>query len=170
MAITSEHAGRTYPATEPYQVSRAKIHEFARAIGDDNPSYGGPNPIAPPTFAFVIASTAWEAMFADPELELRLERIIHGEQRFTYDRPLRAGDEVVGVLTLDKIRLRGPMEFITTSVAVRTVAGEPVCTVTANLIHNREVAAAKDPAAKDPAAKESAKSTASDAAAEEAAR
>ncbi|MEA5155702.1 FAS1-like dehydratase domain-containing protein [Raineyella sp.] len=147
MAITSEHAGRSYPATEPYQVSRAKVHEFARAIGDDNPSYGGPNPIAPPTFAFVIASTAWEAMFADPELELRLERVIHGEQKFRYDRPLRAGDEVVGVLTLDKVRVRGPMEFVTTSVDVSTVAGEQVCTVTAQLIHNREVPAPKEPKA-----------------------
>lgn len=154
MAITTEHAGRSYPATAPYRVSRAKIHEFARAIGDDNPSYGGPNPIAPPTFAFVIASTAWEAMFADPELEVRLERMIHGEQRFTYDRPLRAGDEVVGVLTLDKVRLRGPMEFITTSVDVRTVAGEHVCTVTAQLIHNREATAPKGSAPRAAAAEE----------------
>lgn len=140
MAITSEHAGRTYPATEPYQVSRAKIHEFARAIGDDNPSYAGPNPVAPPTFAFLVASTAWEAMFADRELGLALHRIIHGEQNFTYTRPLRAGDEVVGHLTIDQVRVRGTMEFVTTTVAVRTTTDEPVCTVTAQLIHNREAA------------------------------
>lgn len=147
MSITSEHAGRTYPATEPYQVSRAKIREFARAIGDDNPSYAGPNPLAPPTFAFVVASNAWEAMFADEELELALQRTIHGEQSFDYTRALRAGDEVVGTLSLDKVRVRGSMEFITTTVDVRTTAGEPVCTVTAQLIHNRPDATAKEVAA-----------------------
>lgn len=145
MAITSEHAGRTYPATEPYQVSRAKIREFARAIGDDNPSYAGPNPLAPPTFAFVIASDAWESMFADPELEIALHRTIHGEQRFDYVRPLRAGDQVVGRLAIDKVRVRGTMEFITTTVDVRTTDDEPVCTVTAQLIHNRpDVPTAKE--------------------------
>lgn len=144
MAITPEHAGRTYPATEPYQVSRAKIREFARAIGDDNPSYAGPNPVAPPTFAFVVASNAWEAMFGDVELDLALRRVIHADQRFTYVRALRAGDEVVGRLTIDQVRVRGTMEFITTTVDVRTTGDEPVCTVTAQLIHNRQDAIAKE--------------------------
>lgn len=137
MAITPEHAGRTYPATEPYQVSQAKIREFARAIGDDNPAYDGPEAVAPPTFAFVVASTAWEAMFADEELELALHRIVHGDQQFVYHRPLRAGDEVVGVLTLDKVRSRGPVDMITTSVDIRTTHDEPVCTARAQLVHNR---------------------------------
>lgn len=137
MAITTEHAGRTYPPTEPYQVSQAKISEFARAIGDDNPAYRGPEAMAPPTFAFVVASTAWQAMFDDAELGLALHRIVHGDQTFTYHRPLRVGDEVVGILTLDRVRVRGPVDMITTSVEVRTTADEPVCTVTAQLIHNR---------------------------------
>lgn len=143
MAITSQHAGRTYPATEPYQVSRAKIREFARAIDDDNPSYAGPNPVAPPTFAFVVASNAWEAMFGDEELDIALRRVIHADQKFVYTRALRAGDEVVGLLTIDKVRVRGAMEFITTTVDVRTTGHEPVCTVTATLIHNRPEASAR---------------------------
>lgn len=143
MAITSQHAGRTYPATEPYQVSRAKIREFARAIGDDNPSYAGPNPVAPPTFAFVVASNAWEAMFCDEELDIALRRVIHADQKFVYSRALRAGDEVVGLLSIDKVRVRGAMEWITTTVDVRTTGDEPICTVTATLIHNRPDAPAK---------------------------
>ena len=54
-------------------------------------------PIAPPTFAAVIAADAWEAMFADEELGLALRRIVHGDQRFTLraraaSRGPRAGD------------------------------------------------------------------------------
>ena len=47
MAISEVHAGRSYPATAPYQVSAAKIAEFASALGDDSPSYRGAEPIAP---------------------------------------------------------------------------------------------------------------------------
>lgn len=49
MPITAEHAGRRYPAAPPYEVSRAKIAEFATAIRDDNPAYFSDSPIAPPT-------------------------------------------------------------------------------------------------------------------------
>ena len=57
MAITEAHAGRRYPPNDPYQVSAAKIAEFATALGDDNPRYRGDSPIAPPTFAVVIAAS-----------------------------------------------------------------------------------------------------------------
>ena len=45
--------------------------------------------------AAVLAARAWGAMFADPELDVALHRTIHGDQRFTWLRPLRAGDVVV---------------------------------------------------------------------------
>ena len=72
MPITSEHAGRSYPPTAPYEVSAAKIAEFARAIGDDNPAYLTEAPLAPPTFIAVVAKDAWETMFADEDLGLAL--------------------------------------------------------------------------------------------------
>ena len=57
MPISPEHVGRSYPATKPYRVSRAKIAEFATALGDQNPAYfDEDSPIAPPTFAAVIAA------------------------------------------------------------------------------------------------------------------
>ena len=58
MPITAEHVGRRYPAAPPYVVSRAKIAEFAEAVRDDNPAYRGDHPVAPPTFAAVIAAQA----------------------------------------------------------------------------------------------------------------
>src|SRR5690242_10561939 len=63
VAVNTDYVGRTYPASEPYEVSRVKIAEFAAAIGDRNPLYrdraeaqaaGYPDVIAPPTFPIVI--------------------------------------------------------------------------------------------------------------------
>ena len=140
MAISGLHAGRSYPATDPYHVSAAKIAEFATALGDDSPRYRGEDPIAPPTFIAVISSPAWQQMFDDPELELSLPRIVHGDQRFSYVRPLRAGDVVTGTLTIDKVRARGAVEIIAASVQVTTVDGEPVCTAQASFLHSRGTA------------------------------
>jgi acyl dehydratase len=141
MAISEEHAGRSYPPTEPYVVSAAKIAEFAAAIGDPNPAYAGSEPIAPPTFVAVISSAAWQSMFDDPDLGLALRRIVHADQRFRYARPLRAGDSVRAQLTIDKVRTRGEADIVVSSVEVRTVDGEPVCTATATFFHSREAAA-----------------------------
>jgi acyl dehydratase len=139
--ITPEHAGRSYPATAPYEVSAAKIAEFARALGDDNPAYFSRTPLAPPTFVFVLASAAWDAMFADEELGLALQRVVHGDQRFTYERLLRAGDEVQARLRIDKVRSRGATDIVSCSVRIETIDGELVCTAESTFAHTREEAA-----------------------------
>ena len=142
MPISEEHVGRSYPATAPYQVSRAKIAEFAAALGDAaNPAYAGTDPIAPPTFAVVLAAAAWDAMFDDPDLELSLSRTVHADQRFAWQRPLRAGDEVTATLRIEKVRARGPMAIITIAVDLATAAGEELCTATSTLMLTQEAAA-----------------------------
>ena len=138
MTITADHAGRRYPPTAPYEVSAAKIAEFARALGDHSPAYTGEQPIAPPTFVAVISSAAWESMFDDPELGLALRRIVHGDQRFNYTRPLRPGDRVTASLTIDKVRVRGTADIISSSVRVEDQAGELVCLASATFFHSRE--------------------------------
>ena len=137
MPISEAHAGRSYPPTPVYEVTALKIAEFAAALGDDNPAYYGDVPVAPPTFAAVIAGAAWHGMFADPELELELDRIVHGDQRFTYLRPLRAGDRVTAILTIDKVRVRGAAEIISSAVDVRDASGELACTAAATFVHTR---------------------------------
>lgn len=141
MPISEAHVGKTYPPTDPYVVSAAKIAEFAAALGDENPAYQGPDAVAPPTFAVLLSAAAWGAIFTDPELALALSRTIHGDQRFDWERPLRTGDEVQATLTITKFRSRGAAEWITIAVALDTTAGERVCTATSTLLHNREEAA-----------------------------
>lgn len=141
MPISEAHVGRTYPATPGYEVSRAKIAEFAAALGDGaNPAYAGDTPIAPPTFAVLLSSAAWGALFDDPELGISLSRTVHGDQRFTWARPLRAGDEVTATMRIDQVRLRGPMAIVTVSVQLATTAGENLCTATSTLVHTAEAA------------------------------
>jgi acyl dehydratase len=113
MPLDVSFVGRTYPPTEPYEVGREKIREFADAIGDPNPAYrdreaaksiGHPDVIAPPTFAIVVTIRASRQVIADPELGLDYSRVVHGEQRFVHARPIRAGDSLTTVLSVEDIR------------------------------------------------------------------
>src|SRR5215470_10587894 len=137
VAVNTDYLGRTFPATEPYEVSRVKIADFAEAIGDPNPLYtdaaaakaaGYPDVIAPPTFPIVITMAASRAAIGDPGLGINYAMVVHGEQRFTYSRPLHAGDMVVAQSTISGIREVGSMTMVTTETEIRTLDGEHVCT------------------------------------------
>jgi acyl dehydratase len=143
VGINKDYLGRTFPATAPYEVSRVKIAEFAEAIGDPNPVFrdraaaeaaGYPDVIAPPTFPIVIAMAASGRAVADPGLGLNYAMVVHGEQRFEYSRPLRAGDVVTAQSTISGIRELGALTMFTTETQIRTVGGEHVCTCINTLV------------------------------------
>jgi acyl dehydratase len=152
MALDQSFAGRTYPPTAPYAVGREKIREFADAIGDPNPVYrdraaaealGHPDVIAPPTFPIVLSMRAAHQVVLDPELGLDYSRVVHGEQRFVYHRPVRAGDELVVVVTVESIRSAAGNDIMTTRGDVSTTAGEPVVTAYSTLVSRGTAAPAE---------------------------
>ncbi|GGU00581.1 MaoC family dehydratase N-terminal domain-containing protein [Actinomadura sp. NPDC048955] len=134
MALNRDFIGRSFPPSEPYEVSRVKIREFADAIGDRNPLYrdreaakaaGYPDVIAPPTFPIVVS--LGNPGLADPDLGLNYAMVVHGEQRFEYTRPLRAGDVITCTSTITEIRSIGNNEKMVVETEIATVEGEPVC-------------------------------------------
>ena len=142
MAINPDYVGRTYEPTEPYEVSRVKIAEFATAIGEPSPlcrdreaaqAAGYPDVIAPPTFAIVVSMAGSARVTFDPGLGVNYAMIVHGEQSFEHARPLHAGDVVVTQSTIESIRSVGSMTLLTTATQIRTVDGEHVCTARSTL-------------------------------------
>ena len=143
MALNPEYVGRVFGPGEPYEVSRVKIAEFADAIGersllcrdaDAAVKAGYPDVIAPPTFAIVISMASTHLIQEDPGLGLDYSMVVHGEQHFTYARPLHAGDVVVATSTVESIRAIGGMSMMTTSTDIATVDGEHVCTAKSVLV------------------------------------
>jgi acyl dehydratase len=138
------YAGRRYPPSEPYLVGREKIREFADAIGAGDAAYRDPaaaavdlghrDVIAPPTFPIVLTMAANYSIGADPGLGLDLSRVVHGEQRFAYTRPVTAGDRLVCTSTIEKIMSRGGHDFLTTRTDIATDDGEPVVSVWTRLV------------------------------------
>jgi acyl dehydratase len=143
MPLDPSFVGRSYPPTAPYQVGREKIREFAAAIGDANPAYtdveaaralGHPDLVAPPTFAIVLSLGASHLVVKDPALGLDYSRVVHGEQRFSYTRPIVAGDELSVIVTVEKIRSMAGSDIITTRGDIVTTDGETVCSAYSTLV------------------------------------
>ncbi|WP_035848081.1 MaoC family dehydratase N-terminal domain-containing protein [Kitasatospora azatica] len=143
MALDPSFIGRTYPPTEPYEVGREKIREFAVAVGDPNPAYtereaakalGHPDVIAPPTFPFVLTYAAAAQVVEDPELGLDFSRVVHGDQKFAYTRPLRAGDRVRVEIAIDNIKSLAGNDVLTVRGEVVEESGEHVVTSIMTLV------------------------------------
>jgi acyl dehydratase len=143
MPINRDYIGHTFPPTDPYEVSRVKIREFADAIGDPNPVYrdreaarssGHPDVVAPPTFPIVFTLSDAGSVLTTPDLGLDFSMVVHGEQRFVYERPIYAGDSVVCESTITDVRAAGRNELMTIETEVKTVGGDHVCTAYNSLV------------------------------------
>jgi hypothetical protein len=141
---------------ERFPIEEGHIASFARAIGDANPAYYGPDAVAPPTF--VQSSAQW-----DPDYYLRpaigghwwgsgrepggapppppgSESLgggkgtgLHAEQHYDYARPLRVGDVLTATVRPGKTwekegRRAGKLVFAEQITEYRDQNGELVVT------------------------------------------
>jgi acyl dehydratase len=143
VALNQDYVGRVFGPGEPYEVSRVKIADFADAIGEPSEycrdreaaqKAGYPDVIAPPTFAMVVSMDSTAQVEADPGLGLDYSMVVHGEQSFTYSRPLHAGDVVVATTTVESIRALRAVSMLVTSTDISTVDGEHVCTAKSTIV------------------------------------
>jgi N-terminal half of MaoC dehydratase len=128
MPIDESLVGREFPPTRPYAVSEEKVREFAGALGA---SYDGGR--APATFPIVLAFDAMNAFLEAEQIDLF--RIVHGEQRFAYERPVVPGDVLSATLTVASLRQIGGNDILGTRSLVTDADGALVCTTTATLVH-----------------------------------
>jgi acyl dehydratase len=141
--MNPDFIGRSYPPSAPYLVGREKVREFARALGEIDELYfdvdaararGFSDVVAPPTYAIRLSMAAAENVVMDPDLGLDYTRVVHGDQRFEYARPIVAGDELVATVTIDGIRSAAGNDILTTRAEIRTVSGELVVTSHSTLV------------------------------------
>ncbi len=143
MAVNADFVGRTYPPSGPYAVDAAALSAFAEAVGSSDPVHrsaqaaqaaGYRDVIAPPTFAVTLAQECDRQLIEDPEAGIDFSRVVHGEQRFIHHRPITAGDEVLGTLSVDSVRETGGHAMVTTRTELATTTGEALCTSTSTIV------------------------------------
>lgn len=143
MAVNEAIVGKTYPPLEPYLVGREKVREFARAVRsspganldpDAAQASGFSDVVAPPTFTVILQERALQLLLEDPEAGIDYSRIVHGDQRFDYSRPIVAGDELHASVTVTKVQSLGGHSMVTSETVVNDVNGQHLVTATSTLV------------------------------------
>ena len=143
MPVNASFEGRTYPPGAPYQVGREHIRDFAQVLGAHSPLHhdvdaaraaGHRDVIAPPTFAVVLAQRVEAQFITDPQAQIDFTRVVHGEESFTLQRPVVAGDRLVPTLTVESVRAAGGHAMVTTRVDLADEAGAEVASVRSMLV------------------------------------
>lgn len=141
--VNVEIQGKVYPPADPYLVGREKVREFARAVLSDAPLHhdieaaraaGYADVVAPPTFPIVVQDATLKQLLADPEADVDFSRVVHGEQRFNYTRPIVAGDELHATMTIASVRQAGGHSMVTSSTEVTDSTGAHIVTAISTLV------------------------------------
>ncbi|WP_224392252.1 MaoC family dehydratase N-terminal domain-containing protein [Pseudonocardia sp. ICBG1293] len=141
--VDQSWVGHSSDPVGPYQVGREKIREFAVAIGDGDPLFrdvdaaraaGHADLVAPPTFPTCFTMPVIEGFLREPAFGWDYTRMVHGDQRITFHRPVVAGDELTTVLHVDQLRTRAGNHMLTLRCEVADAAGLPVATTHSMLV------------------------------------
>ena len=122
--------GKRYPRTSPYLVGREKLTEFANATMATDSS----GETAPPTFPIVIQERSLKQVLMDSESQLDFSRVVHGDQRFVFERAIVAGDELTSELSVASVKSLGGNHLVTFNTEIFDATNKLVCTAISTLV------------------------------------
>jgi acyl dehydratase len=143
VTVNPELQGRVFPPVPSYLVGREKVREFARAVFATHPinhdveaarAAGYSDVVGPPTFAVVVQEATLAQLLAEPDSGIDFSRVVHGDQKFSYTRPIVAGDELTATLTVASVKSLGGHSMVTAESNIVDAAGEHVVTATSTLV------------------------------------
>jgi acyl dehydratase len=141
--VNPDLQGRAFAPTAPYLVGREKIREFARAVFSTSPINHDPEAaraagyadiVAPPTFPVVVQESTLHQLLSEPDAGIDFSRVVHGDQRFSYTRPIVAGDELTATLAVTSIKSLGGHSMVTAESTIVDQTGEHVVTAISTLV------------------------------------
>lgn len=141
--IDKNHIGKViadFRTTAP----ASQLRFFAKATGETDPVYideaaardaGHPDLPLPPTFLFSLELVQPPSGWRD-ELGIKVERILHGEQSFTYHRMAYVGDTLHFVTRITDIydKKGGALDFLVRETRVTNQDGEHVADLRSVLV------------------------------------
>ncbi|HEX7733437.1 MAG TPA: MaoC family dehydratase N-terminal domain-containing protein [Ktedonobacteraceae bacterium] len=129
--------GQSFPAFS-IEVERAKLHEFALAVGQDDPIYHSRQaareagyedvqmlPTTPTQFEF-WGNPGWMERLR--EIGLNTTRLLHAEQDFAYLGSIVPGDVLTAVTTVVDGKARRGLDMVTLETRYTNQRGEHVLT------------------------------------------
>jgi 3-hydroxymyristoyl/3-hydroxydecanoyl-(acyl carrier protein) dehydratase len=128
--VNPDIQGKRYPRTRPYVVGLEKLREFSAAtFGETSEGF-----VVPPTFPIAIQEHSLSLVISDSEAALDFSRVVHGEQRFVYQRQILPGDELTSELEVASVKSLGGNHMITFNTEIFDKQDKLVCTAISTLV------------------------------------
>lgn len=127
MSLNPALVGKSYPA-QAFRLDADRVAAFREAVG--HPGSGVPPTIVTaPELAAGLANVV-----GDPDLGVDLAHVVHGQQEYVWERPLRSGELLTAEATIEDIRAKGGLEFLALRTDLRDDEGRIVVTARTTLI------------------------------------
>jgi acyl dehydratase len=134
-------------------VEAGRLRLFAKATGEADPVFsddaaaraaGHPGLPAPPTFAFCLDMDVPDPFAYLAEMGVPVQRVLHGEQRFSYHAAIHAGDTLSYRSRIADVYAKkgGALEFIVKDTRVENQRGELVTELRAVIVVRNPAGAA----------------------------
>jgi acyl dehydratase len=149
VALDAANIGKSFVSDQTYLVGREKVREFARAVGETSPlchdvaaarAAGYADVVASTTFPIAITLEIVGDFVTDPAVGLDWSRVVHGDQRFAYSRPVVAGDELTVTTVIEDIKAIAGNDMITVRSDLNDATGAQVAQVWTSLVARGDAA------------------------------
>jgi len=125
VSINLKCVGKVYGSVQ-MSVDRAQVAAYADATSDALPRYRDGDVIAPPVFGIVPVWPLIQQVLADDELGVDPGKVVHGEQRMRFLRPIQPGQVLTSTGRIASITERGSNEVFVIVFETKDAAGESV--------------------------------------------
>lgn len=135
MALKIDIRGMVWKYPDTFVVGREQIRQYAKSVKADDPAcfddaaaaeLGHSAIIAPPTYMSIFAVMIQTHFFQNVDIGLETMQIVQVDQKFLFHRPIRAGDELSGTMTVLTVDERFGADIVTTHNVLATPQGEVV--------------------------------------------
>ncbi|MCH9730145.1 MAG: (3R)-hydroxyacyl-ACP dehydratase subunit HadC [Actinomycetia bacterium] len=135
MALKVDILGMVWRYPDTFVVGREQIRQYARSVKVNDPGsldeaaaaeLGHSAIVAPPTFMSIFAVMIQTHFFQNVDVGMETMQIVQVDQKFHFHRPIKAGDEVTGTMTILTVDERFGADIVTTRNVLATPEGEVV--------------------------------------------
>jgi acyl dehydratase len=135
MALKTDIHGMVWRYPDTFVVGREQIRQYAKSVKADDPAshdeaaaaeLGHSAIIAPPTYMSIFAVMIQTHFFQNVDVGVETMQIVQVDQKFLFHRPIKAGDELTGTLTVLTVDERFGADIVTTHNVLTDPDGEVV--------------------------------------------
>jgi len=123
MALKADILGMVWRYPDTFVVGREQVRQYSRSVKANDPAsfheaaaaeLGHSAIVASPTFMSIFAVMIQTHFFQNVDVGLETMQIVQVDQKFLFHRPIKAGDEVTGTMTILTVDERFGADIVTT--------------------------------------------------------